>query len=184
MMRTEWARISDRGRLNSSHPVLQHVRNSRGGTEEPEIPLSDGAQLAPNSFCIDVIQPPRNHAGKTTTPTRITRETRPHGKLYMDKWSLEPESKSHWPRNHLSSFADEWRIRMAVRQPSESLINLHIAETTQHGIDQPPGQLKDPVDSVRIVNFENGIYEAEQEMQYGNPAMFLFLGIFRWIKNE
>jgi hypothetical protein len=44
----------------------------------------------------------------------------------------------------------------------------------------------DPLESVRIVNFEDGLYEAKQEAQYGNLAIFRgskgFFQICQWIK--
>ena len=46
-------------------------------------------------------------------------------------------------------------------------------ETTRHrGIRKPPAQLTIPPESDRIVNFESGLYEAKQEAQWGNLAIF------------
>jgi hypothetical protein len=60
------------------------------------------------------------------------------------------------------------------------------------GNDAPPryprtaSSADDPAESVRIVKFENELYEAKQEAQYGNLAIFRsgrrFLEYSRWIK--
>jgi hypothetical protein len=45
-------------------------------------------------------------------------------------------------------------------------------ETTRPGIRQPPAPLTITPEPVRIVNFESGLYEAKQEAQWGNLAIF------------
>src|SRR6266849_8767345 len=76
---------------------------------------------------------------------------------------------------------------MPMRQLSASLYD------SPRGNDAPryPSTVSsadDPIDSVRIVNFESGLYEAKQEAQYGNLAIFRsgqrFLENSWWIKTN
>jgi hypothetical protein len=73
-------------------------------------------------------------------------------------------------------------------QLSASLLIRPLWKRRAQGIHRPVSSAFDPVNSVRILNFEDGLCEAKQEAHYGNLAIFRsgqsFFEISWWIKTN
>jgi hypothetical protein len=83
--------------------------------------------------------------------------------------SLHPKASRIRPRGHLSPSAGGGS---AVQPRLSASLYGYVPLNDAPPFHGPPSPGDGPTKSDRLVNFENGLCEAKQETQYGNPAIF------------